>query len=45
MALGFLKGLAHEIDLAFDDILYMISLSLNRGRGHFLNFGGVQLIL
>jgi hypothetical protein len=31
-----LKGLSHEMDLAFDD-MYGFS-GLNRGRGHFLNF-------
>ncbi len=31
-----LKGLSHELDLAFDDMYF---LGLNRGRqGHFLNF-------
>jgi hypothetical protein len=31
---GHLKGLSHEMDLAFDD-MYGLVLGLNRGRGHF----------
>ncbi len=29
-----LKGLSHEMDLAFDDNVWLV-LGLNRGRGHF----------
>ncbi len=38
----FLKGLFHELDLAFDDV--WLVLGLNRGRGQFLNFLAVQMI-
>ncbi len=35
-AIELLKGLSHEMDLAFDDV--WLVLGLNKGRGHFLNF-------
>ncbi len=38
-----LKGLSHEMDLAFGDI--WLVLGLNRGRGQFLNFLADQMIL
>ncbi len=33
-----LKGLVHEMDLAFEDMHGQLVLGLNRGRGQFLNF-------
>jgi hypothetical protein len=40
-----LKGLPHKMDLAFDDIYTVVSLGLKRGRGHFLNFLCIPMIL
>ena len=37
-----LKGLSHEMDLAFEDIRAWLVLSQNRGRGQFLNFYVLQ---
>jgi hypothetical protein len=31
----YLKGLSHEMDLAFDDMLWLV-LGINRGRGHLI---------
>jgi hypothetical protein len=36
-------GLSHEMDLAFHDMYG--KLGLNKGRGQFLNFSAVQMIL
>ncbi len=33
----YLKGLSHEMDLAFDDMHAWLVLGLNRRRDHFLN--------
>ncbi len=40
-----LKGLSHEMDLAFDGICFWLVQGLNRGRGHFFNFCGAPMIL
>ncbi len=41
-----LKGLSHEMDLAFDDMYgYWLVLGLNRGRGQFSNILASQMIL
>jgi hypothetical protein len=41
-----LKGLSHEMDLAFDDMHGHWSVQgLNRGRGQFSNFLGAPMIL
>ncbi len=44
---GVLKGLAHEIDLSFDDITCMpwSVLGLNRGRSQVLNFSDAPMML
>jgi hypothetical protein len=36
LSLKHLKGLSREMDLAFDDHVWLV-LGLDRGRGHFLN--------
>jgi hypothetical protein len=37
-----LRGLSHEIDLAFDDMVGY--LGLNRRRGYFLNLGAPMIL-
>jgi hypothetical protein len=39
-----LKGLSHDMDLAFDDIYVWLVLGLNREGGHFFNFLGAPMI-
>ncbi len=39
----FFKGLSHEMDLAFDD-MYWLVLGLNRGRGPFFYYLGAPMI-
>jgi len=40
-----LKGLSHEMDLAFDDMYGWLVLGLLRGRSQFLSFLGAPMIL